>query len=74
MFLYVSQSNANVMTKDKKYKGTQLFWLPSFVLALGNGFISFLKQEDKLQMGTVIAGYAAENGVILEDDEWRKEF
>ncbi|MFJ8067144.1 hypothetical protein ACIQYS_21445 [Psychrobacillus sp. NPDC096426] len=36
-------------------------------------FISFLKSEDKLQHGSVIMGYIAENGVIL-DDEWGKEF
>lgn len=41
---------------------------------LFNEFISFLKSEDKLQHGTVIVGYVAENGVILEDDEWSKEF
>ena len=38
-----------------------------------NEFISFLKSEDKLQHGSVIMGYIAENGVIL-DDEWGKEF
>ena len=38
-----------------------------------NEFISFLKSEDKLQHGTVIMEYIAENGVIL-DDEWGKEF
>lgn len=36
-------------------------------------FISFLKSEDKLQHGSVILEYIAENGVIL-DDEWGKEF
>ena len=41
---------------------------------LFNEFISFLESEDKLQQGTVIIGYVAENGVILEDDEWSKEF
>lgn len=39
-----------------------------------NAFISFLKGEDKLQQGFVIVGYVAENGEILEDDEWSKEF
>ncbi len=39
-----------------------------------NDFISFLKSEDKLQQGTVIVGYVAETGVILEDEEWSKEF
>ncbi|WP_045520137.1 hypothetical protein [Neobacillus niacini] len=38
-----------------------------------NEFISFLKSEDKLQNGSVIMEYIAENGVIL-DDEWGKEF
>ena len=38
-----------------------------------NEFISFLKSEDKLQHGSVIMEYIAENGVIL-DDEWGKEF
>lgn len=41
---------------------------------LFNEFISFLKSEDKLQQGTVIVGYVAENGEILEDDEWSREF
>ncbi|KAA0955485.1 hypothetical protein FQ087_12800 [Sporosarcina sp. ANT_H38] len=41
---------------------------------LFNEFISYLKSEDKLQQGTVIVGYVAENGVWLEDDEWSKEF
>lgn len=36
-------------------------------------FISYLKSEDKLQHGSVVMGYIAENGVIL-DDEWDKEF
>ena len=39
-----------------------------------NDFISFLKSEDKLQQGLLIVGYVAENGVILEDGEWSKEF
>ncbi|REB07459.1 hypothetical protein DVB69_11580 [Sporosarcina sp. BI001-red] len=39
-----------------------------------NEFVSFLKNEDKLQHGTVIVVYIAENGVVLVDDEWRKEF
>lgn len=39
-----------------------------------NDFISFLKSEDKLQQGLIIVGYIAENGVILEDDEWSKSF
>jgi hypothetical protein len=38
-----------------------------------NEFISFLKHEDKLQHGSVIMEYIAENGAIL-DDEWGKEF
>ena len=38
-----------------------------------NEFISFLKNEGKLQHGTVIMEYIADNGVIL-DDEWGKEF
>ncbi|SES45701.1 hypothetical protein [Psychrobacillus sp. OK032] len=38
-----------------------------------NEFISFLINEDKLQHGSVIMEYIAENGVIL-DDEWSKEF
>lgn len=38
-----------------------------------NGFISFIKNEDALQHGSVIIEYIAENGVIL-DDEWGKEF
>ena len=37
-------------------------------------FISFLKSEDRLQQGTFIVGYVAENGEILEDNEWSKEF
>ena len=37
-------------------------------------FISFLKSEDILQKGSVIVGYVAENGEILEDSEWSKEF
>ena len=41
---------------------------------LFNEFISFLKNEDKLQHGTVIVGYVAENGVWLEDEEWSREF
>lgn len=41
---------------------------------LSNEFISFLKKEDKLQQGTVIVSYVAENGVILEENEWSKEF
>ena len=41
---------------------------------LFNEFISFLNSEDKLQQGTVIVGYVAENGEILEDDEWSREF
>lgn len=41
---------------------------------LFNEFISFLKSKDKLQHGSVIVGYIAENGVILEDHEWSKEF
>ena len=36
-------------------------------------FISYLKSEDKLQHGSVVMEYIAENGVIL-DDEWGKEF
>ncbi|QDQ02312.1 hypothetical protein FOH38_18515 [Lysinibacillus fusiformis] len=39
-----------------------------------NEFISFLKSEDKLQQGFVIVGYVAENGEILEDNEWSKKF
>ena len=35
--------------------------------------VSFLQGEDKLQSGSVIMDYIAENGVIL-DDEWGKEF
>jgi len=35
--------------------------------------ISFLQGEDKLQSGSVIMDFIAENGVIL-DDEWSKEF
>jgi flagellar basal body-associated protein FliL len=38
-----------------------------------NEFISYLKSEGKLQHGSVILEYIAENGVIL-DDEWGKEF
>ncbi|HHY73221.1 MAG TPA: hypothetical protein GX497_08340 [Bacillus bacterium] len=38
-----------------------------------NEFISFLKGDDKLQHGSVIMEYIAENGAIL-DDEWGKEF
>lgn len=41
---------------------------------LFNEFISFLNSEDKLQRGIVIVGYVAENGEILEDDEWSREF
>lgn len=41
---------------------------------LFNGFISFLNNEVKLQQGTVIVGYVAENGEILEDEEWSREF
>ena len=36
-------------------------------------FISSLQREDKLQSGTVIMEYIAENGVTL-DDEWSKDF
>ncbi|WP_079508791.1 hypothetical protein [Mesobacillus jeotgali] len=39
-----------------------------------NEFISFLNSEDKVQQGTVIVGYVAENGEILEDDEWSRDF
>lgn len=38
-----------------------------------NKLISFLKSESKLQHGSVIMEYIAENGVIL-DDEWGKSF
>ncbi|KMY43387.1 hypothetical protein AC622_03230 [Bacillus sp. FJAT-27916] len=38
-----------------------------------NEFISFLQSEVKLQSGSVIIEYIAENGVNL-DDEWSKEF
>ena len=38
-----------------------------------NEFISFLQSEGKLQSGSVIIEYIAENGEIL-DDEWSKEF
>ncbi len=38
-----------------------------------NELVSFLQGEDKLQSGSVIMDYIAENGVIL-DDEWSKEF
>ncbi len=41
---------------------------------LFNEFISFLNSEDKLQRGIVIVDYVAENGEILEDDEWSREF
>ena len=37
-------------------------------------FISFLKSEDKLQEGTVIVEYVTENGEIIEENEWSKEF
>ncbi|WP_075980138.1 hypothetical protein [Bacillus massilinigeriensis] len=36
-------------------------------------FIYNLKSEDKLQHGSVVMEFIAENGVIL-DDEWSKEF
>ncbi|WKA59789.1 hypothetical protein QWY16_06690 [Planococcus shenhongbingii] len=36
--------------------------------------ISFLQNEGHLQQGTLIAGYVAETGEILEDEEWSKEF
>ncbi|MFJ5769630.1 hypothetical protein [Psychrobacillus sp. NPDC093180] len=36
-------------------------------------FISFLKSDSKLQHGSVIMGYVAENGAIL-NDEWSKKF
>ena len=38
-----------------------------------NEFISFLQSEGKLQSGSVIIEYIAEDGPIL-DDEWSKEF
>ncbi len=41
---------------------------------LFNKFISFLKSGNKLQQGTLIVGYVAENGEILEEHEWSKEF
>ncbi|MED4354231.1 hypothetical protein P9265_18225 [Schinkia azotoformans] len=41
---------------------------------LFNDFISYLKSNDILQQGTIIVNYIAENGVILEDFEWSKEF
>ncbi|MCG7336149.1 hypothetical protein MHZ95_12830 [Sporosarcina sp. ACRSM] len=41
---------------------------------LFNEFISFLKSEDKLQQGTLIVGYVAKNGEILEENEWSKAF
>ncbi len=41
---------------------------------LFNEFISYLQNEDKLQHGMVIVGYVAENGEILEDEEWFREF
>lgn len=39
-----------------------------------NEFISYLKTNDKMLHGNVVVAYIAENGVILEDDEWWGEF
>nr|WP_285851270.1 hypothetical protein [Sporosarcina aquimarina] len=39
-----------------------------------NEFVSFLKNNEKLLHGMVFVGYIAENGVILEEDEWSKKF
>lgn len=39
-----------------------------------NEFISYLKTNDKMLHGTVVVAYIAENGVILEDDEWWRDF
>ncbi|WP_025783367.1 hypothetical protein [Sporosarcina sp. D27] len=39
-----------------------------------NEFISYLKTNDKLLHGKVVVAYIAENGVILEDDEWWEDF
>lgn len=38
-----------------------------------NEFIVFLKNEAKLQQGSIAMSYIDEKGVIL-DDEWRKDF
>ncbi|MCP3764836.1 hypothetical protein NLX67_21180 [Domibacillus sp. A3M-37] len=41
---------------------------------LFNSFISYLKNEDKLQQGFVAVEYIAKSGEILEEEEWSKEF
>lgn len=41
---------------------------------LFNEFVTYLESNIKLQEGTVIVGYVAENGEILEEEEWSKEF
>ncbi|MDQ0272802.1 hypothetical protein [Cytobacillus purgationiresistens] len=41
---------------------------------LFNEFITFLQNDDVMEHGTIIVAYIAGNGVILEDNEWVKEF
>ncbi|MGI8385957.1 hypothetical protein [Robertmurraya sp. P23] len=41
---------------------------------LFNNFVSYLENSDLLQHGTVFVGYVAENGVILEEEGWSKDF
>ncbi|WP_066051681.1 hypothetical protein [Robertmurraya korlensis] len=41
---------------------------------LFNEFVTYIVNYEKLQQGTVTVGYIAENGVILEEEEWSKDF
>ncbi|WP_102348787.1 hypothetical protein [Bacillus sp. Marseille-P3661] len=39
-----------------------------------NAFITYLQNKDIVKHGTLIVAYIAENGEILEPEEWSKEF
>ncbi len=41
---------------------------------LFNHFVSYMENNDLLHSGTVFVGYVAENGVILEEEGWSKDF
>jgi hypothetical protein len=64
--------------KDHKVSSTIRITLPRKKRegdhTLFNEFVSFLESNLKLQQGTVNVGYVAENGEILEEDEWSKEY
>ncbi|NGY88208.1 hypothetical protein F6Y05_34920 [Bacillus megaterium] len=36
--------------------------------------VSYLEKDLKIKSGQLIVGYVAENGEILEDNEWHKTF